>query len=238
MSSSKSTSTRTQRPVYLIGGLLVAVVVIVAAVFVYIWFNGGSGQPSTTVSAPTLAASSATTFHIDAAQSEVSFTLTEELMGSPTTVIGTTKDVAGDIAVDLAKPANSKLGSLRISARSLATDNEFRNRAIRSQILQSSQEKYEFIEFTPTAISGLPDTAKVGDALNFKVTGDLKVLDVVQSVTFDVTVTLTSDTQLNGTATAQITRDQFNLQIPNAPGVANVSNEVKLEIKFVATKAA
>jgi polyisoprenoid-binding protein YceI len=67
-------------------------------------------------------------------------------------------------------------------------------------------------------------------------TGDLKVRDIVQSVTFDVTATLTSEDQLQGTASAQVTRDQFNLTIPTAPGVANVSNDVRLEIDFVATK--
>jgi polyisoprenoid-binding protein YceI len=238
MQSSKSTASSNQRLIRIVGGLITVGLVVVAVVFAYIWFNGGSGQPSTTVSAPPVDASSASVFHIEGAASQVSFTLTEELMGTPTTVIGTTKDVAGDIAVDFANPANSKLGTLRISARTLATDNEFRNRAIRSQILQSSQDQYEFIEFAPTAISGLPASAKVGDTLNFKVTGDLKVREVTQPVTFDVTLTVTADTQIDGKASAQVTREQFGLQIPNAPGVANVSNEVKLEIAFVATKAA
>jgi polyisoprenoid-binding protein YceI len=238
MQSSNSTVTRNQNLIRIVSGLIILGLVSVAGVFAYIWFNGGSGQPSTTVSAPTVDASSATVFHINGEKSEVSFTLTEELMGTPTTVIGTTKDVAGDVAVDLANPANSRVGTLRISARTLATDSEFRNRAIRGQILQSNDNKYEFIEFTPTAISGLPAAAKVGDTLNFQLMGDLKVRDITQSVTFDVSVTVTSDTQLDGKANAQVTREQFNLQIPNAPGVANVSNDVKLEITFVATKAA
>lgn len=237
MQSSKSSASRSQLP-YIVGGIILLGVVIVAAIFAYIWFSGGSGQPSAAVSAPTVDASAANVYHIDPENSEVRFTLTEDLMGQHTTVIGKTNDVAGDVAIDLNTPANSKLGTLRISSRSLATDNEFRNRAIRGQILQSNQDQFEFIEFTPTAIEGLPAAVKIGDVLNFKVTGDLKVRDITQAVTFDVSVTVTSDIQIEGKGSTQVTREQFGLQIPNAPGVANVSNDVTLEIDFVANKTA
>jgi polyisoprenoid-binding protein YceI len=182
-------------------------------------------------------AAAATLYEIIADESQVSFTLTEDLRGQPTTVIGTTKEVAGQIFVDFASPANSRVGGIRINARTLTTDSEFRNRAIRSNILESSKAEYEFIDFTPTAISGLPDTVAVGQAVTFQVVGDLKIRQIVQSVTFEVAVTAVAEDRLEGTATAQVTRDQFNLTIPNAPGVANVSNEVTLEIQFVATKA-
>jgi polyisoprenoid-binding protein YceI len=236
MQSSKQSASR--NPLYIVGGVVVLGLVALAVIFVYIWFAGAPSQSNGPVSAPTIDASTANVFKIVPEQSEVRFTLTEDLMGTHTTVIGTTKDVAGDIAVDLATPANSKIGTLRINAGTLKTDNEFRNRAIRGQILQSNDPKYEFIEFTPTQVEGLPAAVKVGDALTFKVTGDLKVRDITQSVTFDVTATVTSDTQVTGKASATVTRDQYKLQIPNAPGVANVSDDVLLEIDFVATKDA
>ena len=182
-------------------------------------------------------AAAATLYQIVADESKVSFTLTEDLRGQPTTVIGTTKEVAGQIFVDFGAPANSKIGGIRINARTLATDQEFRNRAIRSNILESSKDEYEFIDFTPTAITGLPDKVEVGQEVSFQVVGDLKIRQIVQSVTFDVTVTAVSADRLEGKATAAVTRDQYNLTIPNAPGVANVSNDVTLEIQFVATKA-
>jgi len=181
------------------------------------------------------AAAAGTLYRIDTAGSQVSFTLTEELRGQPTTVVGTTDQVAGDIFVDFGTPANSKMGVIRINARTLVTDQEFRNRALRSNILESSKDQYQFIEFTPTAITGFPDKVATGSTIKFKVTGDLKIRDIVQSVTFDVSVTADADT-LTGSATTQVTRDQFNLQIPNAPGVANVSNDVTLDIKFTAPK--
>ncbi len=167
----------------------------------------------------------------------MSFTLTEDLRGTPTTVVGTTDQVAGDILVDLTTPANSKVGVIRINARTLVTPENQRNNAIRARILQSADDKYQFIEFTPTDITGLPDQVVVGSTIKFKVTGDLKIRDIVQSVTFDVSVTVAADS-LTGSATTQITRDQFNLQIPSVPFVANVSNDVTLDIKFTAPKVA
>jgi polyisoprenoid-binding protein YceI len=145
--------------------------------------------------------------------------------------------VAGELFVDFSNPSASRIGAIRINARTLITDNEFRNRAIRSEILESSKDEYEFIDFTPTAITGLPASVTVGEAITFQVTGDLKIRDIVQSVTFDVTLTAVSEERLEGSATATVTRTQFNLQIPSVPSVANVTDEVGLAINFVALKA-
>ena len=198
---------------------------------------GAEAAAAVQAAAAAQAATAGTLYRIDTAGSQVSFTLTEDLRGTPTTVVGTTDQVAGELFVDFAAPANSKMGVIRINARTLVTDQEFRNRAIRSNILQSSNDKYQFIEFTPTSITGLPDKVATGSTIKFKVTGALKIRDIVQSVTFDVSVTADADS-LTGSATTQVTRDQYNLQIPNAPGVANVSNDVTLDIKFTAPKVA
>jgi polyisoprenoid-binding protein YceI len=180
-------------------------------------------------------AAARTLYRITPDQSEVSFTLNEELQGNPTTVVGTTNQVAGDVIVDFANPADSQLGTIRINARTLATNNEFRNRAIRAQILESARDEYEFINFVPTALSGLPESAAVGDTLTFQITGDLTIRNITKPVTFDATLTI-SDTVLQGSATATVLRSDFNLQIPDVPGVANVTQEVALQIDFTAQK--
>jgi len=182
------------------------------------------------------AATTGTLFRIAPDESKVSFTVTEKLLGQPKTVVGTTNQVAGDIFVDLQTPANSQVGQIRINVRTLTTDNENRNQSLRSRILQTTNPDYEFSEFTPTAITGMPDKVEVGQEIKFQIVGDLKVRDITQSVTFDVTATLTAEDRLQGTASAHVTRAQFNLNIPNAPGVADVSDDVTLEIDFVATK--
>ncbi|MEP6985462.1 MAG: YceI family protein [Chloroflexota bacterium] len=196
---------------------------------------GAEAAAAIQAAAAAQSAAAGTLYRIGTTGSQVSFTLTEELRGTPTTVVGTTDQVAGDIFVDFTTPTNSKMGVININARTLVTDQESRNRALRSNILQSANDKYQFITFTPTSITGLPDKVAMGTTINFKVIGDLKIRDIVQSVTFDVSVTATADS-LTGSATTQVTRDMYNLQIPNAPGVANVSNDVTLDIKFTASK--
>jgi polyisoprenoid-binding protein YceI len=171
-------------------------------------------------------------FTIVQAESEVRFTLDEELNGTPTTVIGVSDQVAGEIAVDFETPANSQLGVISINARTLATDNNFRNRAIQNQILDTGE--FEFIIFTPTELVGLPESAAVGDEFTFQVVGDLTIRDITNPVTFEVTVTVVSEDRLEGYGFAVVLREDFDLQIPSVPSVANVTQEVLLEIDFTA----
>ncbi len=221
-----------------IGAIIVVVAVIGVAGFAYIYVSGGSGQAGAPISAPALAASDSTQqhFRIDSNSSQATFTLTEDLMGKPNTVVGKTNQIAGDILVDLNRPSNSQIGTIRIDARTLATDSGMRDRMMRSRILQSSQDQYEFINFAPNAIAGLPDKVTPGQSYTFKITGNLTVRDVTKPVTFDATAKLVagSPAQLEGTATTTVHRADFNLQIPNVPSVANVSDEVKLDLSFVA----
>lgn len=176
-------------------------------------------------------------FRIVPEQSEARFALQEDLRGQRVDVIGITNEVAGDIRVNAANPSASEVGVIVINARTLETDQPFRNQALRASILRSGSDAYEFITFTPTAITGLPEASvNVGDTITFEVTGDLKIIEVTNSVTFEVTVTLDSETQISGTGTTTILYKDFNITIPNAPGVANITDEVTLTITFVATQ--
>lgn len=176
-------------------------------------------------------------FNIDADDSEVRFILDELLRGAPNTVTGRTDQIAGQIAVDFANPQNSQVGEIRISARSLATDNELRNRAIRSVILQSAEDRFEFINFVPSEVTGLPASVTMGEPFEFEITGDLTIRDITHPITFAVTVTADSETRIEGTATATVQRADYNLEIPSVPSVADVDEAVRLEIDFVARAA-
>jgi polyisoprenoid-binding protein YceI len=170
-------------------------------------------------------------------ESEARFIIMEDLFGERTTVTGRTDEVAADIVVDFGNPQLSQLGTVRINMRTLNTGNENRNRSLRARILQSAQDEFEFAQFAPTSITGLPDTpVAIGDTLTFQVTGDLTVRDVTRSVTFDAEVTVVSEDRLEGLATAMVTYPEFNLVIPSAPGVANVTEDVTLQIEFVALR--
>ncbi|MAT97307.1 MAG: hypothetical protein CL608_09210 [Anaerolineaceae bacterium] len=171
-------------------------------------------------------------YEISQAESTVQFELDEDLRGVRTTVVGTTDQVAGQLALDLSDLSSAQIGEIQINARTLATDNNFRNRAIQNEILDTGE--YEFISFVPTAVNGLPASAAVGEEISFTIDGDLTIRDITEPVTFTVVATAVSDTQISGTATATVLRDTYGLTIPEVPNVANVENEVDLIITFVA----
>jgi len=173
-------------------------------------------------------------YRINAAASSVRFELDEDLRGDRITVVGTTKEVAGDIVLDFDNPAVSQLGTIRINARTLETDNPNRNRALRSRILMSAEDEFEFIDFAPTALNGLPQEIVVGKTYSFEVIGDLPLIGTTLPVTFAVEATLTSDTTLTGVATTIIKWADWGINIPQVPGVANIEEEATLTIEFVA----
>ncbi len=218
----------------IIGGIA-GIALVAAIVLIAIYVSGGSGEASQPISEATLApAVDGITFSIVPAESQVRFELDEDLRGQRVTVVGVTDQVAGQIRVDRERPWNTEVGPIRVNMRTMQTDNEFRNRAIRGQILLSAQDEFEFAEFVPTALSGLPETVAVGEPFSFQMAGDLTLRGISQPVTFDVTVTPASETRLEGSAQTTVTRAQFGLNIPSVPGVANVEEDVLIAIDFVA----
>ncbi|PDW03448.1 YceI family protein [Candidatus Viridilinea mediisalina] len=171
-------------------------------------------------------------FELVPEESEARFLIDEVLRGDPITVVGVTSLVVGQIAVDAENPSASQVGIIQINARDLTTDNEFRNRAIRNNILET--DRYELISFAPSAISGMPDQVAVGDSFDFMLDGELTIRDVTLPVSFAVTVTATSERELRGLATTSVLYRDFELRIPEVPSVDLVEDEVRLELEFVA----
>jgi polyisoprenoid-binding protein YceI len=171
-------------------------------------------------------------FQIDQGNSEVRFSLDELLRGNPFTPVGTTNQVAGEIGIDFSDPSASQLGTVLINARTLETDSSNRDRAIKNQILDTGD--FEFISFTPTNLTGFLPEIVLGEEVQLKITGDLTIRDITNSVIFDVNVTVISGTEIQGYGSAEVLRSDYNLNIPSVPSVAEVTNEVLLEIDFFA----
>lgn len=177
----------------------------------------------------------ARTFAIVSERSEVRFVIDEVLRGSPKTVIGANNQVTGQVNVDAANPASTEIGAIQINAATFVTDDNMRNGAIRRFILQTGQ--FPTIDFTPTATTGLPSSAAIGDSFDFQVTGDLTILDRTNPVTFDLTATVVSENEIEISGGAAINRADFNLNIPSVPFVANVGESLAIELDLVAVAA-
>ena len=177
-------------------------------------------------------AGAATVYTISSEGSEARFLIDEVLRGEDVTVVGTTDQVAAELSVDLADASEAQLGTILVNVRDLATDSEFRDRAIKNQILLT--DEYEYVSFTPTDISGLPDTVNVGDSFDVQVTGDLTITDTTLPTTFTATVTAVSEDELMGTATTTFDYADFGLEIPFSQSVDAVEDSVTLELDFTA----
>jgi len=176
-------------------------------------------------------------YRITQDESEARFLIDEILIGNPTTVVGTTSRVAGDIIVNFADPPASQLGVISVNARTLKTDNEFRDQSIRGQILQSSQDEFEFIDFEPAELATLAnEPVGIGETVNFEIAGDITIKGVTNEVTFDVEVTVVSAERIEGFATTTVLYQDFDISIQAPPNVTGISDEVILEIDFVALR--
>jgi polyisoprenoid-binding protein YceI len=174
-------------------------------------------------------------FRIVPEESEVHFTVLEDAGPDPgrLTIVGRTNQVAGDIIVDFDDPRNSRLGTVRVNIRSLRTQYPGQGEAMRGTILLSERPEFEFSDFVPTALTGLPDNITIGQPVEFQITGDFPLRGVTRSLTFEATVTPVSETELHGYATTTIMRQDYGLMQGALTGHL-VHEEIKLEIEFIA----
>jgi polyisoprenoid-binding protein YceI len=176
-----------------------------------------------------------TVYQIDPDASSAQFVVDEVLRGSPKTVVGTTNQIAGQIAASLNDLDAAQVGAITINARTLSTDDNSRNRMLQNQILQTDQ--HEYITFQPKQLIGIPDSATPGQSFTFQMVGDLTIRGTTRETTFDVAVTPTTDNQLQGSASTTIKYADFGVSIPKVPAVAGVADEVGLRLDFVAKSA-
>ena len=193
-----------------------------------------AAPPATAATADDGLPTSAVLYRIVPEESEVRFEIDEILRGAPTLVVGTTNQVAGDFIIDFADLGASQLGAIRINVRTLRTDEERRDRAIRSRILESASDQYEFTTLEPVRLEGLPETIEIGQPATFQIVTNLTIRDITREVTFDAELTVVAPDRVEGTAVTTILREDYSLTIPNVPFVASVDEDVLLGITFVA----
>ncbi|MCA9912518.1 MAG: YceI family protein, partial [Anaerolineae bacterium] len=168
--------------------VVIAVVLVGVIGYAAFYILAGSGEASQGIEevVSTLDAPDGLLYEIDPERSTARFEIAEVLRGADIIVEGTTNDVGGQISVNFDAPEESQVGEIVINARTLRTDNEDRNRALRTVILQSADDAYEFITFTPTELtvdSQSNESIVVGTVLELSVEGNLHVVEATRRVT-------------------------------------------------------
>ncbi|MEM7798254.1 MAG: YceI family protein [Chloroflexota bacterium] len=216
---------------FILGGVIAVVLI---GVFYYSFFRTPEAA-STDISEAVVAVvpeGESYVFNIDSAQSVATFTIAEVLRGDDFVVVGTTDQVGGQVLFDPADPTAAEIGEIVINARTFVTDSDMRNNAINNRILFT--DEFEFVRFQPTAVNGLPDSVAVGDSVDVEVVGDLTIMDVTKSTSFDAILTYDSNEQLTGTAETTILYGEYGVEVPLTPSVSFVSDELTMALDFVA----
>jgi len=223
--------TRRQR-LALAGGAVLALAGSIAGCTAYSVLQpiAAASAPIETVLSTSRLGEGAGVYTIDSSRASASFTVDEVLRGSPYRVVGTTDQVAGQFTFDPANPPAARLGTITVDARTLATDDASRNRALGNRILDSNT--YEYITFTPSALSGLPSSVSVGQPFSFAASGDLTIKGVSRPATFAVILKPEADGSLSGSATSTVAYADWGVSIPSVPFVASVGQEVTLGLSF------
>jgi len=148
--------------------------------------------------------------------------------------VGTTQSIQGDVFVDRANPARSRVGPITIDISTFQSNSARRDRAIRDRWLESS--RFPTAQFTPTAVQGLPGLYREGQDVPVQVLGNLRVREVTKPVVFSGTVKLAGE-MLTGTVQTAILMTDFGFDPPSILGVLKAENQVQLELQFTAKRA-
>lgn len=147
------------------------------------------------------------------------------------TAVGVTTVVRGEVFVDRARPANSRVGTVTIDISQFTSDSARRDNAIRDRWLES--RRFPIAEFAPSAIQGMPETYQEGREIGVQITGHLKIREVTRPVTFASTIKL-EGTTLTVTGHTTIKMTDFGFDPPSIFGILRAENEARLEFRIIA----
>ncbi len=146
--------------------------------------------------------------------------------------IGVSRAIVGEVAIDRANLANSKIGDIVVDISQFRSDEPLRDGRIRREFLQSN--KYPLAKLTEAKAVGLPARPfQEGEVLNFQIVGMLQVREVKKQMTFNTTASL-ADGTLTGTATTDFKMTDFGFDPPALAGILKANNDVHLVFNFVA----
>ena len=169
---------------------------------------------------------------IDPTQSSVSYAINEKLFGQTThRAVGTTKGIAGDIALNADHPSASRIGEIVVNVEELHSNNNLRDARMRATSLDSHD--YPLAYLTVSGLSGLPGRVVDGTDYHFTIHSQLTVKKTPAAVDW-TTVGRVVDGKLTATATAHVKMSTFGIGPISIAGLVSTGDDVTLTIKLTA----
>jgi polyisoprenoid-binding protein YceI len=187
----------------------------------------------TVPSAPRLvAAPGETVYRIDPTQSKVTYSVAENIVGQTAGhATGSTSGVAGDMAVNSADPAASRMGQIVVDVEELHSDNNLRDARIRQDFLASHDNP--LVTFTTDSLTATPASIAEGQTYSFTMTGQMTVSGKASPVTWDVQAKVENG-QLAATATTQVKMSALGIGPISLAGLVKTGDDVALTFDLVA----
>ncbi|HEU5151978.1 MAG TPA: YceI family protein [Iamia sp.] len=171
-------------------------------------------------------------FRIDATRSSMTYTVEEKLAGRDRgEAEGTTQGIAGDIALNRADPAASRIGEIVVDVRQLRSDNSLRDRRLRQDFLAS--DEHPLATFVTTEIEGAPDAIPEDGEVELRLVGDLTVKETTVETTWDATVELVGR-ELVATATTTVKMSDLGIGPISVAGLVRSEDDATLTFELVA----
>lgn len=234
----KLTTFGRRHPTFVVVGL----VLFVAALATF-WFVSRQAQVEQATiylgvpDAPKLTAGSSDqiVYRIDASRSQAQYEVEEQLAGTSHTATGVTKGIAGDVLIDNANPANSKVGDIVVNVEQLSSDQALRDARIRHDFLESSN--YKLATYKTNSIEGLPASIEDGKEYQLTLKGDLTVKTTTAPV--DLSVTAKRDgSELKLRASTTVKLSTFGVGPISLIGFVSAGDDAKLTFDLTAADSA
>ena len=183
--------------------------------------------------APHLVASSGeTVYRIDPTQSQVGYSVSENLFGqSAHQAEGTTNGIAGDIAVNATSPSTSRVGQIVVNVEQLHSDNNLRDARMRQANLDSHDFPLAYLSVLD--FTGMPATFTEGNTYHFTMNSQLTVKKTPGPVSWDADGSVAGG-KLTVTATAHVKMSSFGIGPISIAGLVSTSDDVTLTLRLTA----
>lgn len=169
-------------------------------------------------------------------ESEACYQVGEILNGSFVLAVGVTKEIAGEVAIDLGNLANSQLGEeINVNLAQIRSDQRNRDNWMISD-RGFNFNRFPIAKFTDAELIGLPERAyREGESLTFQIKGNLQVRENVRETVFTA-IGRYEDGVLVVTAFADLKLTELGLTPPNL-GFVSVNDDVRIVLNLVARAA-
>lgn len=198
-----------------------------------------TGATTASTTAPsTSAATTASATNLDGAwkvtnASQVGYRVVEDLVGGLANVeaVGRTNAVTGTVTV-----AGTKVTAVTATAdlTKLTSDSSRRDGQVQGRIMNTAQ--FPNATFALTAPIDLGSIPAVGAEKKASATGTFTIRGVTKPVTFEVTYSLISATEIRMLGTVPMVWADYQIPSPTFAGVADVRDNGKMEFLIVATR--